>query len=267
MLDTLWRPTLVAFFFFFFATKKSLQKFLPLSKNNIYCAQYFYLAQMSSSLNEMRIDMLEKQVCMLQEKFNFLLKEYIKTSEAKGQHPVPLAGTAVTAAATSPQPSIVIEKVQRHSNARILQEASEKLAIEKIVAADKKTCAAEQQTSAAKFADIVKAAVKQQSGFNGAAATKNKFTMEDLFKKAVEYTPEMHSAKAFSDNELISIQQAKQKRARMDHRNFLAEIWTLAKKDESSGRILLHGGQIPHFVWPLDRDGNAYEGYVIISGL
>lgn len=214
--------------------------------------------------------MLEKQVCMLQEKFNFLLKEYIKASEAKGVAAAPMAAGTAGAALGTPSvvpttasPSIVIEKVQRHSNARILQEASDKLAIEKAAAADKK---AEQQNSAAKFADIVKAAVKQQSGLNGGPAAKNKFTMEDLLKKAVEYTPEMHSAGSSTDNELISIQHAKQKRVRMDHRNFLAEIWTLAKKDESSGRILLHGGQIPHFVWPLDRDGNAYEGFVLISG-
>lgn len=190
-----------------------------------------------SSVNDLRLEMLEIQVGMLQEKLNFLLRQSVKTNiAANGHKPV----------------------------MKILQEASDKFAASSgarnaaaTIVANIPHAPLPEPREAPMEREATREAPRPTSFVNivKAAAATAPPSMNDLLKTAVEYAP------AKLDPPLITIQHARQQRVRMNHKNFLAEIASLAKKDDS-GRLLVHGGQIPNFVWPLDCDGNPYEGFV-----
>lgn len=61
-----------------------------------------------------------------------------------------------------------------------------------------------------------------------------------------------------TDRPRTAISLAKSSRTRIDADVFVKNLCEIAREDD--GRMLVHGGEIPKYIWPLDSDGEPYEG-------
>lgn len=61
-----------------------------------------------------------------------------------------------------------------------------------------------------------------------------------------------------ADKPRTAISLAKSTRTRIDADVFVKNLCEIAREDD--GRMLVHGGEIPKYIWPLDCDGEPYEG-------
>lgn len=60
-----------------------------------------------------------------------------------------------------------------------------------------------------------------------------------------------------------AISRARRTKTRMNHETFLEDLYSVAY-DDGDGSLLVQGAILPRYIWPLDRDGQAYEGCVFL---
>jgi len=55
------------------------------------------------------------------------------------------------------------------------------------------------------------------------------------------------------------VYKARRTKTRMNHVTFLDDLYSVSV-DDGSGSLLVPGAILPRYIWPLDKDGQAYEG-------
>jgi len=71
--------------------------------------------------------------------------------------------------------------------------------------------------------------------------------------------PVAATAPAAQKDEENPVYKARRTKTRMNHVTFLDDLYSVSV-DDGSGSLLVPGAILPRYIWPLDKDGQAYEG-------